>query len=101
MNVNQIPLTFSSYSVTTATPVYVDLHGSPFPMTITAIPGASGTLSVFYSTSPTAISSPGSANWIAWTAGTVSVPTSDGLLSPVFALKVTAATSTGTVEVVS
>ncbi len=101
MNVSQIPTTFNSYSVTTATPVYVDVHGSAFPMTVTAIPGASGSLSVFYSTTNGAAQNPGSANWLAWTAGTVSANTTDGLLAPVCALKFTAATSTGTVEVVS
>lgn len=97
--VQQVPVRFKSYSVTTATPVYEDVQGFPFPLTITAIPAGGGTISVYYSTTPNAAGQPGSATWIAWPGGTVSTTTSDALMSPVAGLKFVAATANGTVEV--
>lgn len=97
--VQQVPVKFKSYTVTTATPVYEDVQGFPFPLTITAVPQGGGSISVFYSTTPSAAGTPGTATWIAWPSGTVTATTSDALLSPVAGLKFVAATATGTVEV--
>lgn len=96
--VQQVPVKFKSYTVTTAAPVYEDVQGFPFPLTITAVPGA-GSLSVAYSTTPNAASNPGAATWINWPAGTVTAATSDALVAPVAALRFTAATAVGVVEV--
>ena len=68
--------------------------------TISAIPGAGGTLSLQYSTTPTAMSSPGTANWFPWPAGMVNSNTMDSLLSPVVAIQATAGVAAGVVEVV-
>lgn len=97
--VQQVPVKFKSYTVTTATPVYEDTQGFPFPLTVTAIPGGGGTMAVAYSTTPNAAGNPGSATWIDWPSGAVAANTSDSLLSPVAALRFTAATASGTVEV--
>lgn len=96
--VQVVPVKFKSYTVTTATPVYEDVQGFPFPLTVTAIPQGGGSITVSYSTTPNAAGNPGSATWIAWPGGTVTSTTSDALLSPVSALKFVAATAAGTVE---
>lgn len=97
--VQQVPVRFKSYTVTTAADVYEDVQGFPFPLTITAIPSGGGTISVYYSTTPNAAGQPGSATWIAWPSGSVSNTTSDALMSPVAGLRFSVNTSTGTVEV--
>lgn len=97
--VQQVPVKFQSYSVSTAAPTYVDVRGFPFPLSVTAVPGGGGTMAVAYSTTPNAAGSPGTANWIDWPGGAVAATTSDSLLSPVAALRFTAATAAGVVEV--
>ena len=94
--VSVVPTKNRSTTVTVAaSPVYIEMLSMPFPCTVTAVPGASGTLAVSYSTTP------GGATWVAWTSGTVSATTSNTLISPIVALRVTAATSTGTLEISS
>lgn len=101
-HVSTIPVRNRATTVTVAaSPVYIEMTSMPFPTTIAAIPGASGTLAVAYSCTPTAISDPGAANWINWPSGTVSAATSDTLISPIVALRVSATTATGTIEVVA
>lgn len=82
-----------------ASPIYIDATQLRIPATVTAIPGASGTLVVAYSTTPAAVVSPAAATWVTWPPGTVSATTANTLLSPIVALRVSAATSTGVVEI--
>lgn len=84
-------------SVVVGTPVLVDAMAWPYPLTVSAVPGSGGTLAVEYSLTPGAAAG-GTANWIAWPAGTVSAQTVDTLVSAVSALRFTAATSTATYE---
>lgn len=89
-----------SYVVATAAPVYIDLGGFGTPTTVTAIPGAGGSLAIAYSTTPGAASLGAAAIWQNWPAGSVAAAASDSLVSPVTALRATAGTAAGTVEVV-
>ena len=82
-----------------ASPIYVDATMLRIPATVTAIPGAGGTLVVAYSTTPTAVTTPAGATWVTWPSGTVSATTSNTLFSPIVALRVNAATSTGVLEI--
>lgn len=83
-------------AVTVGTPVIagsgVDSMPIPYPLTLRAAPGSGGTLLVEYRVSPTG-------GWVAWPAGTVSSATVYQLNGPVEALRFTAATANGTVEV--
>lgn len=97
--VQQVPVKFKSYTVVVGTPKYEDVQGFPYPLTITAIPAGGGSLEVAYSTTPNAAGNTAGATWIAWPSGTVAATTSDSLLSPVAALRFTATTANGTVEV--
>lgn len=97
--VQQVPVKFKSFSVLTFAASVEDTQSYPFPMTVTAIPGASGTILVEYSTTPNAAGNAGAANWTAWPSGTVSAKTVDTLIAPVAALRFTATTATATVEV--
>lgn len=63
-----------------------------YPLTISAIPGAGGTLLVEYQ-----LVKDGS--WTEWPGGTVAVKTIYLLSGPVYALRFTAAVSTGVVEI--
>lgn len=85
-------------AVVVGTPQVVDLLGWPTPTTICAIPGASGTMAVEWSTTATAVTNPGAASWSAWPAGTVSTKTTDTLDSPIVAMRVTALVSNGSFE---
>jgi hypothetical protein len=99
--VANVPIKSVSGTVTAGTPLYLETINFPFPMTVVAKPGASGTLLVEYSCTPNAAGLTTSATWLSWPSGTVSVNTSDSLVSPVTALRFTATTSNGTYEVVS
>ena len=100
--VTTVPTTSRSVTVTVAaSPVYIDMRNHAVPATVTAIPGASGTLAIAFTTTPNALANPGSATWVAWTSGTVSATTTNTLISAVVALRATATTSTGTVEISS
>ncbi len=66
----------------------------PWPINITAVPGSgtpAGTMLVEYQTAS-------SGEWIEWPAGTVSVATTYLLTGPVYALRFTADTWNGVVE---
>lgn len=89
-----------TYTVTPGTPVVIDMYDFDGPQTITAAPGSGGTLAIEYSTTPWAADNSATpSTWIAWPSGTVSAATSDSLMSPVIAIKATATTAAGTVEV--
>lgn len=88
-------------AVAVGAPLVLPVLGMPTPITVRAIPGAGGTLAVEYSCTDTAVSSPGTASWTAWPAGSVSAATSDSIVSPVVAIRVTATTAAGSVEVVA
>ena len=62
------------------------------PLTLRAVPGSGGTLLVEYRIA-------GGGAFVAWPAGTVSSATLYTLTGPVNALRFTAATATGTVEI--
>lgn len=89
-----------SYPVAVGTPRLVDMQPFGFPATVTACPGAGGSLAVEYSTTPRAAGDPASAKWINWPGGTVTANTADTLESPVTAIRVTATTAAGSVEVI-
>ena len=95
--VQQVPVKFKTYTVTTASPVYEDCQGFPYPITVTVIP--SGSVQVFYSTTPNAAGNSGTATWISWPKGVVSVTTTDAVVSPIAALKFVATTANAVVEV--
>ena len=83
-------------SVTTATPITATRLSNgetlPFPLSITLTPGASGTLLAEYRTSATGA-------WVACPVGTASAVTTFVVNGPTQALRFTAGTSTGTVEI--
>lgn len=79
---------------TTGNPIYPNI-GS----TVTAIPGASGTMTVQYSTSEIEEVRAGAGTWQTWSNGTVSTTTADTLLGKVTAVRASATTSDGTFEV--
>lgn len=82
-------------SVTTAAPVVVTDAGTGYrfvvPLTVAAIPGGGGTLTVAYQVSP-------GNNWTDWPDGTVTEKTVSVLAGPVYALRFTATGATGVVE---
>lgn len=87
-------------TVTTATPVTLTSSGSNYvnsgafdiPCTVAAIPGGGGSLLVEYQIVP-------SGSWTSWPAGTVTAKTIYVLSGPVHALRFTATTVSGTVEI--
>jgi len=85
-----------SVPVVVGTPVVagsgVESMPIPFPLTIRAAPGVSGTMLVEYRISPTG-------DFVAWPAGTVSASTIYNLNGPVEALRFTAAVANGTAEI--
>lgn len=89
--------------VTVGSPLVIGILSEQLrlPISVRALPGGGGSIGVEYSCTDNAVSSPGSANWTAWPAGTVSAAASDSIVSPVVALRVTATTAAGSVEVVS
>lgn len=82
-----------------ASPVYIDATTLRIPATLTAIPGAGGTLAISYSTTPGAARLGAAATWVAWSSGTVSAATGMTLGSAVQGIRAVAATATGTVEI--
>lgn len=64
----------------------------PYPLTIVAIPGAGGTLLVEYEVAT-------GGNWQSWPAGAVAVATAYVMTGPVYALRFTAVTASGTVDI--
>lgn len=67
--------------------------------TVTAIPGSGGTMTVQFTTSPMANVADGSATWQDWPSGAVATTTSDVLLGRVSAVRASAATADGVLEV--
>jgi hypothetical protein len=98
-HVQNIPSKFETYTVTAATPVYVDVQGYPYPLTVTAIPGGGGTVLVEFTTTPKGAGLAGAAVWHEWPAGAVAASDTDALLSPVAGLRFTATVATATVEI--
>lgn len=86
----------ASITVAVGTPAIFSSDGSgsklPVPMTIVAIPGSGGTLSVEYQ-----VVSGGS--WTAWPSGTVTTKTVSMLNGPLYALRFKAYVVNGTVEI--
>lgn len=99
--VANVPIKSVTGTVTAGTPLYLEVINFPFPMTVAAIPGASGTLLVEFSCTPAAAAKTTAANWTSWPLGTVSSTKIDTVLSPITALRFTATTSNGTYEVVA
>lgn len=89
-----------SYPVVVGTPKVIDMQPFGYPATVTACPAGGGSLAVEYSSTPRAAGNPAGANWINWPGGTVTSNTSDTLESPVTAIRVTATTANGSVEVI-
>ena len=81
------------HTVAVGSPVIIGLETLPVAAscTVAAIPGATGTLLVEYQVAP-------DGTWFAWPAGTVSTNTVYLLTGPVYALKFTATTDDGVVE---
>lgn len=82
----------------------VGVTSDPFlavkPMTsITAVPGGGGSISVEYSTSTEAKVTAGTANWVAWPKGSVTVNASDTLVGKITAIRATALVAIGLLEV--
>jgi hypothetical protein len=100
MHVTQVPARSDSWTVVVGTPKVLDPLRFGFPATITAVPGASGSLLVEYSTTPGAAGNPGAASWANWPSATVSARTSNTLTGPVTGLRATATTANGVLEVV-
>lgn len=97
--VQQVPCKFKSYTVLAGTTVYEDTQSFPFPLTIRAIPVPGGTVTVDTSVTPNGAGLGASANWEAWPDGAVTSMTSNIIVSPVSAIRFTAATQNAVVEV--
>jgi hypothetical protein len=95
-----VPFRQRSYPVPLGTPKVVDMLAFDYECTVTAVPGASGSIQIEYSTTPRAAGNPAAASWSNWPAGSVSARTSDTLESPITALRATATTAAGVLEVV-
>ena len=66
--------------------------------TVIATPGALGTMTVQWTGSSEADVAAGTANWMTWVAGTVSVATSDSLVGAARFVRASAATTNGVLE---
>lgn len=98
--VNKAQCYSRSLDVVVGSPTIIDCTTTPFPLSVSAVPGGGGTLLVETSCSANAVSAPGSATWYAWPHGAVAAAAVDTLQSPVLAVRVTAAVSDGLVELV-
>lgn len=67
--------------------------------TITAVPGGGGTMTVQYSTSTEDDIKAGTGNWQNWPKGSVSAIGSDTLVGRVTAVRASAVTAAGTLEI--
>lgn len=88
-------------AVPVGSPRVIGVFGMRLPITVRGEPGASGSLVVEYSCTDTALSSPGTASWSNWPSGTITAASTDSIVSPVVAIRVTATTAAGSVEVVT
>lgn len=103
-NVSSPPVLSRAYPIPTGAPTVIQMGSVPIPASIAAIVGAGGSLFIEYTLTPIASlpAFPTGANWTPWdlgTAGTVSTNTFSTLASPVVALRVTATTAAGVVEI--
>lgn len=88
-----------SITVTTSTPIVYSSGGSssqkptalPYPLGIVAVPGSGGTLVVAFQLVK-------DGTWVNWDSGVVSAATASVLTGPVYALRFTAATANGVIE---
>lgn len=69
------------------------------PVTVTAIPGGGGTMTIYATTSPRSAIDAGTANWVAWPAGAVAVATQNTAFGVVTGIKCTAAVAPGSCEI--
>lgn len=98
MNVSVVPRNQNiQKTVVVGTPLTIMISG--INATVNAIPGGGGTLLIQYTVSPQSAIDGGTAHWYNWPSGTVSAATQDTLIGAVKALKCTATTANGTVEV--
>lgn len=86
-----------------AAPTVIQVINIPIPASISAVVGASGSMLIEYTLTPTETPGwPGTAVWTPWslgTAGVVTVNTFGTLTSPIVALRATATTADGAVEI--
>jgi len=99
MYIQQVPVKFKTLTAPVGSYTYLDTMSYPYPISVSAIVGSGGSVTVQYSTTPQAAVLQGTANWFTWPSGTVTANTNDYVKSPVSALRFTAATTAGTVEV--
>jgi len=83
---------------TTSDPLPIEQ--SPRPITVTALPGASGTALVQFTTSPKSAIDAGTAKWIDWSPGSVGANTSSSFTTPITGLRFSATTADATFEVI-
>ena len=69
--------------------------------TFCGIPGSGGTLDIEFSTSPYANLEAGTATWEDWASGVITIRTTDSLVGPITAIRATAATEAGVLEIVA
>lgn len=100
MHISQAASRSEAFTVVVGTPKVIDGLRFTFPTSVTAVPGATGSLLVEYSTTPKAAGDPAGSSWADWPSGTVAVRTTHVLEAPVTGLRVTATTANGVLEVV-
>ena len=75
--------------------------GSQFgSQTFCGIPGSGGTLDIEFSTSPFENLEAGTATWEDWASGVITTRTTDSLVGPITAIRATAATNSGVLEII-
>ena len=87
----------ASYSVAAGASQVVVMGASP--VTVTAIPGGGGTMTIYSTTSPRAQIDAGTATWVAWPAGAVAVATQNTAFGVVIGIKCEAAVAAGSCEI--
>lgn len=89
----------STLSITPGDPVVLILPPVARQASVAAFPGGGGSLLVEYSLSSEAAVVGGTGRWLPWPSGTVTTGTADTLISQAMALRITATTAAGVVEV--
>jgi len=97
--VQVVPVKFKSITVPAGTTVYLDTQSYPYPISVSAVPGAGGTVTVSRSITPDAAGKTTAATWYELTSGAVSAATLVVQTSPVAGLRFTATVSAATVEI--
>jgi hypothetical protein len=95
--VANVPVRSKRFAVPVGAPLILDMRAYPYPLTVTAIPGAGGTINIEVSTYPNNPADT-SATWEPWPSGSVTARTSDVLTAPVAWLRATVTTAAGAVE---